>query len=111
MTTNKLIKMEAGAPVLIPGIIYDDKPTREITEYKRPETKQQTEYVPKDLSQPNAVNAEYRFLQNHDVYTYGSEDIYVNNDSYYERRSKHDVACMMHGECPDYVAQAKNKRF
>jgi len=110
MNIKNLIKLEAGAPVLIPGIIYDDKPTPEIPEYKRPETKQQTMCVPKDLSRPNAINTEFRFLQNHKVYTYG-QDIYVNNGSYYKRCSKQEVACMMADECPDYMAQAKNKKF
>lgn len=111
MNYNHANNPEAGAQVLIKAFSFFHEDTPEVLEYKGPQRMQQVNFVPQDLTKPNAMTAEYRFLQNHNVYTFGKNDIFVHNGSYYESMSKQQVAGMIADDCPDLLAQADNKRF
>ena len=111
MNYNHANNPEAGAQVLIKAFSFFHEDTPEVPEYNGPQRMQQVNFVPQDLTKPNAMTAEYRFLQNHNVYTFGKNDIFVHNGSYYESMSKQQVAGMIADDCPDLLAQADNKRF
>jgi len=110
MNNKKPNNQQEGNPVLIKAFRFFNEPEPAKGVYTAPNSHSTSDVTLNNPDAPTALNAEYQFLKQHSVYTYGGS-LYVSNGSCYERKDRLEVAGMIADACPEFLSQVPSRRI